>query len=50
MDIADFITAIVTMDRANEESELKSQRIRDAWEAKRRDLRTPRRQGSVRSG
>ncbi|WP_454441797.1 recombinase family protein [Vibrio bathopelagicus] len=37
MDIADFITAIVTMDRANEESELKSQRIRDAWEAKRRD-------------
>lgn len=37
MDITDFIIAGATMQRANEESEVKSKRISAAWEAKRRD-------------
>lgn len=37
MDIADFIIAGATMQRANEESEIKSKRISAVWEAKRRD-------------
>lgn len=37
MDITDFIIAGATMQRANEESEIKSKRVSAAWEAKRRD-------------
>lgn len=37
MDITDFIIAGATMQRANEESEIKSKRISAVWEAKRRD-------------
>lgn len=37
MDFSDFIIAGATMQRANEESEVKSKRLSAVWEAKRRD-------------
>ncbi|WP_446633343.1 recombinase family protein [Vibrio rotiferianus] len=37
MEITDFTIAGATMQRANEESEIKSKRISAVWEAKRRD-------------
>ncbi|HHG3075773.1 TPA: recombinase family protein [Vibrio parahaemolyticus] len=42
MDLVDYLTALISMARANEESKVKSQRIAAVWENRRTNPNTPR--------
>ncbi|GAM68457.1 recombinase [Vibrio sp. JCM 19236] len=50
MDLSDFIIAGATMQRANEESEVKSKRLSAVWEAKRRDPKNSKKTRKCHSG